>query len=619
MRRKTRIGPSWPVGLLVLLALLLAACSSPAPNFNISLSPTSLTVQQGSSGSTTLTLTPQNGFTGTVTLALVDASTGNPVPGINLTPTSLNVTGSTPITPTLTVNVAGSVPTGSYSLKVRAVSGSLNKEASLSLDVTAGGGSPDFTIALSPTSLTVQQGASGNTTLTLTPQNGFTGTVTLALVDASTGNPVPGINLTPTSLNVTGSTPITPTLTVNVAGSVPTGNYSLKVRAVSGSLDKEANLSLTVNSLLGSTWTQLGSELNISSGQDAESPSLALDASGNPVVAWQENVPGQFGNIYVKRLNGTTWVQLGNELDINPSQNAVKPSLALDTSGNPVVAWTEWNGSSNDVYVKRWDSVSLSWVQLGGALDVNPAQNAISHSLALDSANRPVVAFFENDGTSFNIYVKRWDGTDWVLLGGALDVNLGEDAYDPSLALDASGNPVVAWHEHTPGQFDNIYVKRWNGTSWEPLGGALDVNVNDGAALASLALDASGNPVVAWTEWNALSNNVYVKRWDGANWVPLGNELDISEPQPAGSPSLALDTSGRPVVAWFENDGTSDNIYVKRWDGTSWLLQGNGLDTVLSQVAQYPKVAMDSLGYPVVVWEEQVGSVKRIYVKRRLP
>jgi len=336
-------------------------------------------------------------------------------------------------------------------------------------------------------------------------------------------------------------------------------------------------------------------------------------------VAWHENTPGQFDNIYVKRWDSSSssWVPLGNELDINPSQNAVKPSLALETSGNPVVAWTEWDGSSNNVYVKRWDGTD--WVQLGGALDVDPAQEAISHSLALDSANHPVVAFFENDGTSFNIYVKRWDGTNWVSLGGALDINLSQQAYDPSLALDASGNPVVAWHENTPGQFDNIYVKRWDGANWVLLGGALDVNVNDGAALARLVLDTSGNPVVAWTEWNSSSSNVYVKRWDGANWVPLGNELDISEPQPAGSPSLALDTSGRPVVAWFENDGTSDNIYVKRWDGTSWLLQGSGLDTVLSQEAQYPKVAMDSLGYPVVVWEEQVGSVKRIYVKRRLP
>jgi len=105
----------------------------------------------------------------------------------------------------------------------------------------------------------------------------------------------------------------------------------------------------------------------------------------------------------------------------------------------------------------------------------------------------------------------------------------------------------------------------------------------------------------------------------GSTWIQLGSELNISSSQDAESPSLALDTSGNPVVAWFENDSTSDNIYVKRWDGTNWLPQGSGLDTVLSQAAQYPKVAMDSLGYPVVVWQEQVGSAKRIYVKRRLP
>jgi len=250
----------------------------------------------------------------------------------------------------------------------------------------------------------VQQGSSGNTTLTLTPQNGFTGTVTLSLVDAS-NNPVPGITLSPTSFTVSTSSPVNQTLTVNVAGSVATGSYNLKVKAVSGSIDKEASLSLTVNSLLGSTWTQLGSELNISSSQDAESPSLALDASGNPVVAWRENVPGQFGNIYVKR----------------------------------------WDGAN--------------WVSLGGALDVNLAQEAISHSLALDSANHPVVAFFENDGTSFNIYVKRWDGTSWLLQGSGLDTVLSQEAQYPKVAMDSLGYPVVVWEEQV-GSAKRICVKR---------------------------------------------------------------------------------------------------------------------------------------------------------------
>ena len=69
---------------LLVLGAVLTACSRP-PDFTISLNPTSLTVQQGSSGTTTLIITPQSGFTGTVNLSLVDGS-GNPVPGITLDP-----------------------------------------------------------------------------------------------------------------------------------------------------------------------------------------------------------------------------------------------------------------------------------------------------------------------------------------------------------------------------------------------------------------------------------------------------------------------------------------------------------------------------------------------------
>ncbi len=54
--------------LLAFLAAPFVACNNlgsntPAPRtFLLSLSPTSLTVQQGAQGQTTLTLTPRNGF-----------------------------------------------------------------------------------------------------------------------------------------------------------------------------------------------------------------------------------------------------------------------------------------------------------------------------------------------------------------------------------------------------------------------------------------------------------------------------------------------------------------------------------------------------------------------------
>ena len=237
MRRKTRIGPSWLMGLLVPLALLLAACSSPAPNFNISLSPTSLTVQQGTSGSTTLTLTPQNGFTGAVSLSLSGAPSG-----VTLSPTSVTVSGSTPVNQSLTLSVAPSVTPGTYALQVRGAAGSITQRASLSLTVTP---PPSFTLSLNPTSLTVQQGASGSTTLTLTPQGGFTGTVSLALVDGS-GNPVSGITLSPASVTVSGTSPVTQNLTLAVGSSVTPGTYALQVRGAAGSITQRASLSLTV-------------------------------------------------------------------------------------------------------------------------------------------------------------------------------------------------------------------------------------------------------------------------------------------------------------------------------------------------------------------------------------
>lgn len=128
----------WPFG--VLLTLLLAACGGggTTPSFTLSLSPTSLTVQQGSSGSTTLTVTPQNGFTGAVSLAVVDGS-GNPVPGITLSPASVTVSSSAAVTQPLTVSVTASVAANNYTLQVKGSAGGLTGQAGLGLTVSEPG------------------------------------------------------------------------------------------------------------------------------------------------------------------------------------------------------------------------------------------------------------------------------------------------------------------------------------------------------------------------------------------------------------------------------------------------------------------------------------------------
>jgi hypothetical protein len=77
-------------------------------------------------------------------------------------------------------------------------------------------------------------------TVTITPINGFTGTVSLGL----TGVPSNASGTySPTSIVNSGSS----TLTIQTATNTPVGNYTLTAKGTSGSLSHSANATLTVN------------------------------------------------------------------------------------------------------------------------------------------------------------------------------------------------------------------------------------------------------------------------------------------------------------------------------------------------------------------------------------
>ena len=320
------------------------------------------------------------------------------------------------------------------------------------------------------------------------------------------------------------------------------------------------------------------------------SPSLALDSSGNPVVAWDDN---SFGNyeIYVRRWDGNAWVEIGagSASGGGISNNAgysEYASLALNSSGNPVVAWDDYTSGNGEIYVRGWNG--SRWVEVGtgsasGGGISNNSGNSFIASLALDSSGNPAVAWGDDSSGNVEIYVRKWNGSAWIQLAGSATgggisnnsgVSAGQWGHGPSLALDSLGNPVVAWEDNTSGNYE-IYVKRWNGSAWVQLAGSASgggISNNSGSSYApSVALDSSGKPVVAWEDNSSFNDEIYMMRWNGSAWIQLGgsasgggisNNWGIS-----GGPSVALDSSGNPVVAWYDDSCGfySTEIYVRRW------------------------------------------------------
>ena len=117
----------------------------PAPDFQLTVTPSARTVVQGSAATYDVTVTPLNGFTGTVTL---DA-TGLPAnASASFQPASLDITDSSTKTATLNVGTSPNTPKGSSTLNVNATSGALSHSTQATLNVVA---STDVDLAVAQT------------------------------------------------------------------------------------------------------------------------------------------------------------------------------------------------------------------------------------------------------------------------------------------------------------------------------------------------------------------------------------------------------------------------------------------------------------------------------------
>ncbi len=202
----------------------------PNPTISISVTPASLTVVQGGSGSVAASITRGGGFTGTVNIVTEGAPAGVTAAVSNVTTSGTTTSG------TVTVTVPTSVAPGTYTLTVRASgSGVTDATATFSLTVTA---LPAIALTVAPTAVSVIAGASGAATVTIARTN-FTGDVTLALEGGPAG--VTG-TFNPAAANGT-----TSALTVQVAGSVVAGTYPLTIRGTGTGISAATTaLSLTV-------------------------------------------------------------------------------------------------------------------------------------------------------------------------------------------------------------------------------------------------------------------------------------------------------------------------------------------------------------------------------------
>jgi hypothetical protein len=232
MTRTRRAGRAW-VGAVATLIVLACGGEDPAGSSGsilISLTPTTLPVQQGGSGSLTLSLTRGGGFGGAVALT----ATGLPA-GVTTTFTPAQMTGTT-VSSTVGVTVGAAVAPGIYTGTVSATATGIDPATTTyQVSVTA---VPEYALTVVPATLTISPGASGEASVNIQRTN-FTGAVTFALA-----TPPPGVTGVFDPAQPAGNMS---TLTVSIAANVAPGSYPVTVQGTAtGPGVRTATLSVTV-------------------------------------------------------------------------------------------------------------------------------------------------------------------------------------------------------------------------------------------------------------------------------------------------------------------------------------------------------------------------------------
>jgi S-layer family protein len=343
--------------------------------------------------------------------------------------------------------------------------------------------------------------------------------------------------------------------------------------------------------------------------------SVALDKGGRFVVAWTRDASAA---LPVARGFTSTGAALGDEFTVGPVNSLFFQSLVSDRKGGFLAMGgktvTRFDASGRSLsgpvqigadtieariaptpdggfIVARLVAAPQGHLILGRRYD--SAGNAVGSEFQVNTTTGGFEAYQAIAGTPSGQFVVAWqsfDEEDYGIraqritgagdrLGSEFLVNTTELGYqavaggsfDHVVAAARDGSFVVTWasYDHTRARSD-LMARRYD-PQGVPRGDEFRVNTSTTAfAIGSrVAMDDSGDFVIAWSELTGPTHRLRARRFD-AEGDTRGNEFQVntSTTESPGLASVDSDPAGNFVVAWITNgpNGPS-NVRAQRFGG----------------------------------------------------
>jgi hypothetical protein len=384
-----------------------------------------------------------------------------------------------------------------------------------------------------------------------------------------------------------------------------------------------------------------GSAIHIeASSADIDAFDLAVDASGNAVVAWHE-APTGGGTDQVRGVVMSARFDAGAGAWAAPvplNTNADQPRVASDATGSVLAVYMARRPdavSGHTVRGRFFDPVSGTW-QPEAAIEQNTTGTGFSGGPAavLDGSGNALVAYHNSrSGPSIlasNYYSRNAGG--WGQLPDQVSDILGAVpgsltfGFNGNIQLTAStdDNFLLAWD--TAASFDspeNREIRIAHFTSrtrtWSEAKTVVPGSTQKNLLLQRMGSDAGSNTLLLWTESDGMRTALKTVRLDhaGDTCSPV-QEIDSAVGGGAARADLAVDPLGNAIAIWqqFEggraDDGSRSNIAINRFDSATGAWASAVFAEALPGDATSPRASAGGGGQALLGWIQEEDGANRV-------
>lgn len=319
----------------------------------------------------------------------------------------------------------------------------------------------------------------------------------------------------------------------------------------------------------GSRWIDLGATT------DAAVRAVLPRGNGRLVVGGAFTTISNIGSSGVARLQDGAWKSF------TPGLNGDVTAAEFDGNGTVILGGPfTGHGGGLAQQVVRWNGRSYSPLETGLNGSVSVIRRTSAGAILVGGGFYVPSVF----GTS---NIARWTGSRWESLGTGLG---SLSTFNNVTAIEelADGSIVAGGYFNSPGSPQVPNPARWNGSSWQPLGGGVNGDIHALKQLPDGRLVVGGSFTRAG---GVVAQNIAI--WNGATWQAVGDGVDSIVFD------IELTTGGFVACGGFQNAGDTPVSFIARWDGTNWHPLASGFSSQLFSLASLPDGRLLAVGVPV--------------------